>query len=223
MKVSSLAYASVILLLIVVFSLVVLSQTDINHKQCPESPKVDFSGPKYKVLKIIDGDTVHLLMNGKSERVRLKSIDTPETVHPEKSQEYYGWEAKMFITNLLKGEEVYTEVEPGDEIDKYNRKLFYLFRATDGLFVNLEIVRQGYGKFNSSFPSKYKELFSYYEEKAKNAEKGIWSNEKNTVYVTETDNRFHIYNCKYWGIKPLSKEEAIAKGYIQCNFCKPGE
>ncbi|MGB9594812.1 MAG: thermonuclease family protein [Candidatus Poribacteria bacterium] len=228
MKSRFLLFVFITILFVAIFGIIVLGQNDTYNQSKPELPKIDPTGPRYKVLKIIDGDTILLLINGKSERVRLKSVDTPETVNPNKPQEYYGWEATMFITNLLKGEEVYTEIEPGDEIDIYkidiyNRKLFYLFRAPDGLFVNLEIVRQGYGKFSRSYLSKYKELFEYYEEIAKKSEKGIWSNERNIVYVTEKDNRFHIYRCKNLGIKAMKKEEAIASGYIQCDFCKPGE
>jgi endonuclease YncB( thermonuclease family) len=37
-----------------------------------------------KVLRVVDGDTVILLLDGKQVRVRLIGIDTPETVDPRK-------------------------------------------------------------------------------------------------------------------------------------------
>ena len=45
---------------------------------------------KYKVIRVIDGDTVEL-KNG--ERLRYNDIDTPETVHPSKPVECYGPQA----------------------------------------------------------------------------------------------------------------------------------
>ena len=227
LKLRLLVITLILLSPIVIYSGIVLSQSDITNETQEQIetqiPKIDLTVPKYKVVSIVDGDTVYLSMNGKNVYVRLKSIDTPETVHPNKPQGYYGWESTMFITNLLKGEEVYTEIEPEDEVDMYSRKLFYLYRASDGLFVNLEIVRQGYGSFESSFPCKYADLFSYYEEKAKNLKKGIWSSERDFVYVTKTDDKYHIYRCKHLDIKCLTKDEAIAEGYKKCSFCAAGE
>ena len=40
-----------------------------------------------------------------------------------------------------------------EERGKYGRLLAYVYRAPDGLFVNLEIVRQGYGHAYTKFPS----------------------------------------------------------------------
>ena len=132
--------------------------------------------PKYEVIRIIDGDTVELMIDGKPTTVRLIGVDTPETVHPQKPVERYGKEASMFTANLLKGEEVYIEQEPGNTVDKYGRTLLYLYRAPDGLFVNMEIVRQGYGHAYTTYPFQYMELFIYYEARAREAAKGLWSN-----------------------------------------------
>ena len=32
-----------------------------------------------ELIKVVDGDTIQLLINGKKERIRLAEIDTPET------------------------------------------------------------------------------------------------------------------------------------------------
>ena len=58
--------------------------------------------------------------------------------------------------------------------DKYGRTLAYLYRAPDGLFVNAEIVRQGYGHAYTRFPFKYMEQFREYERIAREAGKGLW-------------------------------------------------
>ena len=71
-------------------------------------PVEDFSGDvAYRVLRVIDGDTVEIDYGGEVRDVRLIGVDTPETVHPRKLVEPYGEEATTFITNLLLGESVY--------------------------------------------------------------------------------------------------------------------
>ena len=35
------------------------------------------------ILKVVDGDTVDIRINGREERVRLIGIDTPETKKPD--------------------------------------------------------------------------------------------------------------------------------------------
>lgn len=142
----------------------------------PATPRRDFTGsPTSQVIRVIDGDTVVLLLEGKETRVRLIGVDTPETVHPQKAVEAYGKEASRFTENLLKGESVYVEYEPGpSKLDRYGRTLAYLYRVPDGLFVNLEIVRQGYGHAYVAFPFQHMELFRSYERRAREAEKGLW-------------------------------------------------
>lgn len=149
-------------------------------RQAPVYPSHDFTGgPTYSVQRVIDGDTVILNMDRKSVRVRLIGVDTPETVHPSKPVQAYGKEASNFLTNLLKGEKVYVESKPDEKTDEYGRALFYLYRAPDGLFVNLEIVRQGYGHAYTHFPFKHMELFRYYEREARKAARGLWDTQSN--------------------------------------------
>ena len=115
-------------------------------------PEEDFSADQsYRVLKVIDGDTIKIEYKGQTESVRLIGVDTPETVHPNKPVEFFGKEASAFTKNLLLGEDVYLRFGNEDR-GKYNRILAYVFRAPDGLFVNLEIVRQGYGKAYVKYP-----------------------------------------------------------------------
>ncbi len=37
---------------------------------------------KAKVSRVVDGDTINIIINGEEEGVRLLLVDTPETVHP---------------------------------------------------------------------------------------------------------------------------------------------
>lgn len=129
----------------------------------------------YKVVRVIDGDTVVLLVDGRKTRVRLIGVDTPETVHPSKPVEAFGKEASQFTKKLLEGESVYLEYEEGaSRLDKYDRTLAYLYRVPDRLFINAEIIRQGYGHAYTKYPFKYMEEFRSHERAAREAGKGLW-------------------------------------------------
>ncbi len=147
-------------------------------------PVEDFSKDKaVPVQRVIDGDTVEILYKGTPTKVRLIGVDTPETVHPTKPVQVFGKEASAFTRNLLMGESVYLRFNKDgtdkdrtdkDRTDKYGRLLAYLYRAPDGLFVNLEIVRQGYGYAYTQFPFNHMELFQHYGRQAQEAKKGLW-------------------------------------------------
>lgn len=94
--------------------------------------------------RVVDGDTVDVVIDGQEERVRLIGIDTPEKPgNGNRPPECFGAEATAFTTALLpEGTPLYLErdVEPRDD---FGRLLAYAYRAGDGLFVNLELARQG--------------------------------------------------------------------------------
>ena len=206
----------------------------------PTIPTRDFTGqPTYEVTRVIDGDTVELLMDGKPITVRMIGVDTPETVHPSKPVEYYGKEASMFTKNLLRGEEVYIELEQGNPVGRYGRKLLYLYRVPDGLFVNLEIIRQGYGQAYTVYPFQHMELFKHYENRADKLSKGLWAPvrrtdiatpgskqrkepEDITVYATRTGRKYHRGSCRYLSKSkiPIKLSEAKRR-YGACSVCNP--
>ncbi len=143
-------------------------------------PTNEFKGkPAYRVVRVVDGDTVILSIEGKDERVRLIGVDTPETVKPNTPVQPYGPEASYFTKNLLTGESVYFETDPtgAGEKDRYQRDLAFLYRAPDGLFVNLELVRQGYGRVYRKVNFKYRSLFEQIEQTARINHRGLWKEE----------------------------------------------
>lgn len=194
-------------------------------------PVEDFSGDiAYRVLRVVDGDTVEIDFQGKAAKVRLIGVDTPETVHPSKPVEAYGKEASNFTKNLLIGESVYLRFDV-DRTDNYGRLLAYLYRAPDGLFVNLEIVRQGYGHAYTRFPFKHLALFRHYGTKARAAGKGLYGTpqpspeepgETGQVYVTRTGKKYHVDGCRSLSKSkiPISLAEAKQK-YSPCSRCNP--
>ena len=98
------------------------------------------------VIYVTDGDTIGVEIDGVEERVRLIGIDTPETKKPDTPVECFGPEATAFTTSLLpKGTSLYVERDV-EARDIYGRLLAYVYRSEDGVFVNLEIVQQGYAR-----------------------------------------------------------------------------
>ena len=98
------------------------------------------------VMEVVDGDTVVVQVAGRTEPVRLIGIDTPEVAGGYLPAECYGDEATAFTSALLP---VGTEVRLTRDIearDRYDRLLSYVYRASDGLFVNVEIAAQGYAE-----------------------------------------------------------------------------
>ena len=95
-----------------------------THRAMPVSyPVEDFTaGTAYKIVRVIDGDTVKIDYNGKATNVRLIGVDTPETVHPSKPVEAYGKEVSNFTKNLLLGESVYLRFD-AERTDTYGRLL----------------------------------------------------------------------------------------------------
>ena len=180
----------------------------------------------YQVIDIIDGDTIKINYQGKQTTVHLIGVDTPETVHPQKPVEAFGKEATYFLKNLLLDESVYLRFDV-QRTDKYGRTLAYLYRAPDGLFVNLEIVRQGYGKAYTVFPFKHKSLFQHYGTQAQKAGRGLWSPDPKppttkTVYITRTGAKYHLGSCRYLKSSkiPISLEKA-KQNYGPCSVCRP--
>lgn len=80
------------------------------------------------VVRVVDGDTFIANVNGTEEKIRLIGVDTPESVHPDKSRNTEeGKEASEYTKAMLPaGTQVWLEADAEDE-DKYDRKLRYVW------------------------------------------------------------------------------------------------
>ena len=127
------------------------------------------------VIEVIDGDTVDLSIAGHRQRVRLIGIDTPETKHPTKPVECYGPEATTFTESLLaRGTKIHIERDT-EARDTYDRLLVYLFRDSDNMFINLEIVLQGYAHMLTIEPNlAYLDRFVAASRGAQSNNRGLW-------------------------------------------------
>lgn len=130
----------------------------------------------YQVTKVVDGDTIDVEINGKTERLRLIGINTPETVDPRKSVECFGKEASNKAKEMLSGKKVYLESDISQgERDKYGRLLSYVF-LEDGTNFNFWMIDNGYAyEYTYNLPYKYQIDFKKAQTDAQNNKIGLWS------------------------------------------------
>jgi micrococcal nuclease len=128
------------------------------------------------VTDVVDGDTIDVAIGGRDERVRLIGIDTPETKKPDSPIECFGPEASAFTSDLLPAG---TEVRIERDIvgrDDYGRLLGYVHRTSDGLFVNLAIVAEGFAQPLTIEPnSTFAGAFARAAGEAERADRGMWA------------------------------------------------
>ncbi len=132
-------------------------------------------GPLYQVLEVVDGDTIAIEIEGRSETLRLIGLDTPETKDPRKPVQCFGREASNRAKELLEGKKVRIAEDPTqDTRDKYGRMLVYVWRA-DGLFYNLQMIKDGYAhEYTYQVPHQYQRQFKAAEAEAREAGRGFW-------------------------------------------------
>jgi micrococcal nuclease len=125
------------------------------------------------VTDVVDGDTIHVQTPEGRTTVRLKCIDTPETVHPRKPVQPYGPEASAFTKKSLTGKRVRLEFDSRDRIDRYGRTLAYVF-LDEGTFFNEELVRLGLAR-TTHYPCRYRHDVEVAQAEAQRAGRGLWS------------------------------------------------
>ena len=130
----------------------------------------------YLVTKVVDGDTIDVLIGTTTQRIRLIGVNTPEIVDPRKPVECFGREASQKAREFLDNKIVYLEPDDTqDNHDKYGRLLRYVWRA-DGLFYNLEIIKQGYAYEYTYFtPYQYQAEFKQAQAYAREHKLGLWA------------------------------------------------
>jgi micrococcal nuclease len=130
----------------------------------------------YTVARFIDGDTIAVDMNGKTESIRMIGIDTPETHKPNSPVQCYGPAASAYTKNLIGTQKVRLEMDPkSTNRDRYDRLLRYVY-LPDGRLVAAESIKNGYGFAYTQFPFGKSDEFVKYQEEAKTAAKGLWAN-----------------------------------------------
>ncbi len=119
---------------------------------------------KGTVVKVPDGDTLHVRLGGAIMKVRLNGIDCPEL------GQRFGDEAKEFTTRLVMNKEVMVKGK-GEDSSGYIVADVIL---EDQINVGHEILKAGYAWWFSGNPKEDGTLFEL-EREAKNEKLGLWS------------------------------------------------
>lgn len=138
---------------------------------------------RYQVIRTIDGDSLECIVEGKPQKIGLACVEAPKLIEPPAPSHPYAKESAEALRNLLSGEAIWFEPHEEGLEDGTGRALGYVWRVPDGLFVNLEVLRQGYGKVVQVLPTTHKELFAWAEDQAKTNVRGLWATNKNAKPV----------------------------------------
>ena len=130
-------------------------------------------GVDLAIERVVDGDTV--LVSGR-RYVRLIGVDAPETVDPRRPVGCFGKESSGFLKSLLPEGTAVRLVGDVEQEDQYGRTLAYIYRLSDGLFVNAELIRQGFAEVLTISPNvTHADEFVDLARQARSTSKGLWS------------------------------------------------
>ena len=132
------------------------------------------------VLRVVDGDTIHVLVDGRDTTVRLLGINTPETVKPNSPVECFGPEASEFMKAVLDGKRVTLEFDESQgRLDKYGRTLAYVWLPMEsgGLdLINRDLVAGGfaYQRQYGAQPVTWQSELIEAQRQARDSKTGLW-------------------------------------------------
>jgi micrococcal nuclease len=140
-----------------------------------------------EVIRVIDGDTIKVDLQGQTESVRLIGIDTPESRVNDKAMRDSERSGQDLAAIVSQGKEATaftrSRVKKGDTVrletdvqlrDKYHRLLAYVW-LPDGTMLNEAIVRAGYAQPVTYPPNvKYQSIFLEAARDARKNRRGLW-------------------------------------------------
>jgi micrococcal nuclease len=146
----------------------------IEEKKEEVEPKKE----TYEVIKVVDGDTIDVEINGVEERIRIIGINSPESVDPGKPVECFANEASNKAKELLENKSVTLEADNTQtNKDKYNRLLRHIF-LEDGTNFAETIIRDGHAyEYTYDLPYKYQSEYKRAEKEARENKRGLWADD----------------------------------------------
>ena len=181
---------------------------------CVEEQSTSTGGSKalieVELLNVIDGDTIKVKYNGKTETIRYLLIDTPEVRHQTLGNQPLGDEASSRNKQLLEDATVSLEFDVGERYDDYGRLLAYVY--ADGQSVQQILLQEGLARVAYVFAPNTRHLDSFEEAEAiaRQAELNIWQYEK---YVTNRGfDKTKVNEVKTH--EPKTNEKCLIKGNI---------
>lgn len=140
-----------------------------------------------EVVKVVDGDTIKVDLEGEKYTIRMIGIDTPESVHPDESKNtIYGQKASDYAKGIFsEGQTVYLSRDVSDR-DKYDRLLRYVWlekpnNVNDETEIrekmyNAKVLLDGYANTYEYAPDNTLfGLFLAFESEAAEQKRGLWA------------------------------------------------
>jgi micrococcal nuclease len=127
------------------------------------------------VVRVVDGDTVRVRLDGVEEPVRYIGIDTPELSHPTRGVEPFAREAASLNRELVDGHALCLERDVSER-DRFGRLLRYAW-LEDGTMVNERLVEAGLARV-ATFPPDVRYIedrFVPAERAARESARGMWA------------------------------------------------
>jgi micrococcal nuclease len=139
-----------------------------------EHPRATAFG-RAQVLRVVDGDTIRVRLDGHIERVRYIGVDTPESVKPGTPVQCFAKRAAAANAALVAGRSVRL-VGDVEQRDRYGRLLAYVYREPDGTFVNGQLVRDGFARTLTIAPNMaHARQFAQLARTARARGRGLWT------------------------------------------------
>lgn len=205
--------------------------------------------PVGKVTRILDENTVLIEIDSRTVRYDLLGVSAASTER-DASHTHRATDA---LTRMVLGETVAIEHDPQGERNIANRRAAYLYRNPDHLFVNLELVRQGYTRHSPISMTIHTKVFDHYQTRAQNLFRGIWdpqapiqpisestdnenpdqsdpahnqqpANTTAAVYITTYGTRYHAKDCPHLTDSARpTSRDQIKDTHKPCKTCKPDD
>ncbi len=141
--------------------------------QLRDHPRTTTLG-RAQVVRVVDGDTIRVRLDGREERVRYIGVDTPESVKPGTPVQCYAKRASAANAALVAGRRVRL-VGDVEQRDRYGRLLAYVYREPDGAFVNAQLVRDGYARTLTIAPNvAHARQLAQLAQTARRSGRGLW-------------------------------------------------
>lgn len=146
-----------------------------NNTETFEIEDTEYERAEVPLVRVIDGDTIKVIINNKEENIRFLLVDTPETNHPRMDgPQPFGHDAKKFMEEFMEGGKVEIELDVSER-DHYGRILAYVY--VNGVSAQEELLKRGLARVAYIFPpnTRYVDTYQAIQEKAQAEGIGIWS------------------------------------------------
>ncbi len=147
-----------------------------NPTKLSDIEKKDLTGTGIYVSSVIDGDSLRIKYQGKTQTVRLLGIDAPESNKTRyRHLECFWTEAKIYLKKLIDKKRITFEFDDSqNQRDLYGRLLAYVY--LEDKFINLAMIEDGYAKeYTYKTTYQYQSEFKQAEQSAQEQQFGLWS------------------------------------------------